>query len=111
MDKPRPSSKSVFHYFVTSLPHYFVHKGRLEERMRYRAALMIAFVLSCAGFALAASEETPLLAHAPTLSRRQIVFSYGGYLWSVSREGGEGRQLTRGGDDGLPLFWPDVSGS
>jgi len=75
--------------------------------MRYRAALMMVFVLSCAGFALAASEETPLLAHAPTLSRTQIVFSYGGYLWSVAREGGEARQLTTGGHEGLPIFSPD----
>jgi tricorn protease len=41
------------------------------------------------------------------LSRTQIVFAYGGYLWSVSREGGEARQLTTGGHEGLPVFSPD----
>src|SRR5713101_7529886 len=79
----------------------------MEERMRYRAELMMVMVLSCAGFAFAASDEAPLLSHAPTLSRTQIAFSYGGYLWSVPREGGEARHLTTGGHEGLPVFSPE----
>ena len=53
------------------------------------------------------AEEAPLLAQWPTLSKTTIVFSYGGYLWSVPREGGEARQLTTGGHEGLPFFSPD----
>jgi len=71
-----------------------------------RMTVLMAVLLCFAGRA-AAAEETPLLAHAPTLSRTQIVFAYGGYLWSVPREGGEARQLTTGGHEGLPIFSPD----
>ena len=71
-----------------------------------RMTVLMAMLLCFAGRA-AAAEETPLLAHAPTLSRTQIVFAYGGYLWSVPREGGEARQLTTGGHEGLPIFSPD----
>ena len=74
--------------------------------MLNRMIILIAILLCFTGRA-AAAEETPLLAHAPTLSRTQIVFAYGGYLWSVPREGGEARQLTTGGHEGLPIFSPD----
>ena len=62
--------------------------------------------LTCAG-AVRAAEETPLLAHSPTVSKTQVVFTYGGYLWSVPREGGDARQLTTGGHEGAPVFSPD----
>src|SRR5207302_3585074 len=62
--------------------------------------------LTCAGKTRAA-EETPLLAHSATLSKTQVVFAYGGYLWSVAREGGDARQLTTGGHEGAPVFSPD----
>lgn len=76
--------------------------------MRVRMVVLICglLVLTCAG-ALRAAEETPLLVHSPTLSKTQIVFSYGGYLWSVPREGGDARQLTTGGHEGFPNFSPD----
>lgn len=48
-----------------------------------------------------------MLAMWPTVSQTTIVFSYGGYLWSVSRGGGEARQLTTGGHEGRPYFSPD----
>ena len=63
-------------------------------------------LLGLAGPAYAA-EETPLLVQEPTLSRTQVVFVYGGYLWSVPREGGEARQLTTGGHERSPIFSPD----
>ena len=76
--------------------------------MRVRMAVLIGVLLAltCAG-ASQAAEETPLLVHSPTLSKTQIVFSYGGYLWSVPREGGDARQLTTGGHEGWPYFSPD----
>jgi tricorn protease len=54
-----------------------------------------------------AAEESPLLVQGPTMSQTQIVFVYGGYLWSVPREGGEARQLTTGGHETGPKFSPD----
>lgn len=63
-------------------------------------------LLALAGVA-GAAEETPLLLQSPTLSRSQIAFGYGGYLWSVAREGGEARQLTTGGHERGPIFSPD----
>ena len=74
--------------------------------MRVRMAILIGALLACVGLSRAA-EDTPLLAHSPTLSKTQVVFAYGGYLWSVPREGGDARQLTTGGHEGLPVFSPD----
>ena len=57
--------------------------------MRFRIAILIGLLLAFAGMS-GAAEETPLLAHSPTVSQTQIVFAYGGYLWSVPRDGGDG---------------------
>jgi tricorn protease len=54
-----------------------------------------------------AAEDAPLLVHSPTLNKTEIVCVYGGYLWSVPRGGGEARQLTTGGHEGLAVFSPD----
>jgi tricorn protease len=74
--------------------------------MRNRFALLVGCLLLCAGMAVAA-EDTPLLATAPTINKTEIVFVYGGYLWSVPRGGGEARQLTTGGHESSPAFSPD----
>jgi tricorn protease len=74
--------------------------------MRARMLVFVGVLLAFAGLA-GAAEDAPLLVHSPTLNRTQIVFVYGGYLWSVPREGGEARQLTTGGHEGLPVFSPD----
>jgi tricorn protease len=74
--------------------------------MRFRDVTLLACVLAMAGYSFAA-EETPLLVQAPTLSKTEIVFAYGGYLWSVAREGGNARQLTTGGHEAGPEFSPD----
>src|SRR5882724_615046 len=74
--------------------------------MRFRIAILIGILLAFATVS-GAAEETPLLAHSPTVSKTQVVFAYGGYLWSVPREGGDARQLTTGGHEGLPVFSPD----
>ena len=72
---------------------------------KYGLALCLTVLLLAA--AAGAAEEAPLLVQSPTLSRTQIVFVFGGYLWSVPREGGEARQLTTGGHERLPVFSPD----
>src|SRR6266851_4427228 len=74
--------------------------------MRFRIAVLIGLMLVFLGLSRAA-EETPLLAHSPTVSQTSVVFSYGGYLWSLPRDGGDARQLTTGGHEGLPVFSPD----
>src|SRR5271163_1344966 len=74
--------------------------------MTGRFTLVIAAWLLLAGIARGA-DDAPLLLQSPTLSRTEVAFVYGGYLWSVGREGGEARQLTTGGHEAFPIFSPD----
>src|SRR5436190_19124065 len=74
--------------------------------MRFRMAILIGFLATSAVTSRAA-EEAPLLAHSATVSKNHVVFAYGGYLWSVPHDGGDARQLTTGGHEGLPVFSPD----
>ncbi len=74
--------------------------------MRVGVGWLLGLVL-LGGSVVRAAGEAPLLAQEPTLSKSTIVFSYGGYLWSVPREGGEARQLTTGGHERFPIFSPD----
>src|SRR5213595_1366775 len=74
--------------------------------MRFRITMLMGILLALAAVS-GATEETPLLAHSPTASKTQVAFAYGGYLWSVPRDGGDARQLTTGGHEGLPVFSPD----
>src|SRR5438046_2936328 len=74
--------------------------------MRFRMAILIGLLATFAVTSRAA-EEAPLLAHSPTLSKTQVVFAYGGYLWTVPRDGGDARQLSTWGHEGLPVFSPD----
>jgi len=74
--------------------------------MKVRFAMLLAVLLVAANFAYAA-DGSPLLATEPTISKTEIVFAYGGYLWSVPRAGGEARQLTTGGHESSPYFSPD----
>jgi tricorn protease len=58
----------------------------------------------------AAQSDPPLLLRYPSVSKTQIVFNYGGDLWTVSRDGGEARRLTSDiGTEALPYFSPDGS--
>ena len=74
--------------------------------MRARFAILLGCMLLVAGISLGADQKPPM-PQQPTLSKTTIVFEYGGYLWSVSREGGDARQLTTGGHEGGPAFSPD----
>lgn len=73
--------------------------------MRFKIPVLVVVLFLCAGVALAA--DPPLLVQQPTLSKTEVVFVYGGYLWSVPRDGGEARQLTTGGHESDPFFSPD----
>src|SRR5260370_3705901 len=74
--------------------------------MRFRIAILSGLMLAFASVA-GAAEEPPLLAHSPTVNKTHLVFACGGYLWSVPRDGGDARQLTTGGHEGVPVFSPD----
>ena len=64
-------------------------------------------ILLLSAAALAQANES-LLMRNPTLSKTQIVFSYAGDLWVVSRDGGDATRLTNGiGNEYAPIFSPD----
>lgn len=78
--------------------------------MRFRISAFfgaLALVLLVAAGIASAAEDSPLLGQSPTIGKTQIVFVYGGFLWSVPRDGGEARQLTTGGHESGPHFSPD----
>jgi len=60
------------------------------------------------GNSAAQGSASALLMRNPTVSSTDIVFSYAGDLWIVSRQGGEARRLTSGaGNEANPIFSPD----
>src|SRR5437899_2071188 len=72
--------------------------------LRFVAGL---FALLLANVCLA-DENPPLLLRHPTVSATQIVFVYGGDLWSVAKEGGTAQRLTAAnGAASRPVFSPD----
>ena len=88
-------------------PHALLH---LQVRMRLYKLMFRSFVctvlLAC-GYAHAQTEPGPLLLQQPTLNATSIVFVYGGYLWSVDRNGGAAVRLTSGpGAASNPKFSP-----
>ncbi|HKF25612.1 MAG TPA: PDZ domain-containing protein [Candidatus Acidoferrum sp.] len=74
--------------------------------MKVRCAVLSLMLLVAAG-AASAADDSPLLATFPTMNKTDVVFAYGGYLWTVPRTGGEARQLTTGGHESSPHFSPD----
>ena len=72
----------------------------------FAGVLCFVLILAMASVAHAAGEQ-PLLVQSPTVNATDVVFVYGGYLWSVAREGGAARQLTTGGHESSPVFSPD----
>jgi tricorn protease len=68
----------------------------------------MAAALICAAVVCYAQGEKPLLVQKPTINHTQIVFSYAGDLWSVSRNGGDAVRLTSSvGVETDPYFSPD----
>jgi tricorn protease len=69
--------------------------------------LNILFLAALSVSALAQTNQVTLF-RQPTISRTDIVFSYGGDLWTVPRAGGDARRLTAGvGIETNPYFSPD----
>ena len=70
--------------------------------------VLAIFVFLLGAICYAQNEPAPLLLQQPTISKTQIVFVYGGELWSVSRNGGDAIRLTTGvGVQSDPHFSPD----
>ena len=68
----------------------------------------LLLVLRGASLGMAQSEAPPLLLRRPAISATQLVFTYGGNLWSVSRDGGDAQRLTAGpGTENAAAFSPD----
>ena len=77
--------------------------------MRFRYVTLLAV---CSRWpAILPGGGTPLLVQTPTLSKTEIVFAYGGYLWSVGREGGNTRQQLPADMNRGRSFLPTESGS
>jgi tricorn protease len=73
-------------------------------------ALLLAVILSAAILLAprAGAQSVPYVIESATVSRTQIVFSYGDDLWSVGRDGGDARRLTSApGRVFNPHFSPD----
>ncbi|MEO8647582.1 MAG: PDZ domain-containing protein [Acidobacteriota bacterium] len=70
-------------------------------------ALVILF-LSLLIISAHAQADQPTLFRQPSISDKEIVFSYAGDLWLVARSGGDARRLTAGvGIETNPYFSPD----
>ena len=68
--------------------------------------LAVSLLLASAPFSFGQSKT--LLLQKQTVSQRQIVFTFGGDLWIVAREGGMASRLTTGtGIETDPVFSPD----
>ena len=70
--------------------------------------IVTLFVCLTAAVAAVGQTDKPTLFRQPSISRTDIVFSYGGDLWIVPRAGGDARRLTAGnGIETNPYFSPD----
>ena len=78
---------------------------------KFLPLMLLAFVSTFFPIA-AAQSDAPLLLRFPTVSKTQIVFTYGDDLWIVARDGGgDARRLTSGigMPGGPPAVLPDGS--
>ena len=77
--------------------------------MRYLPTrLLMLSVCFLLGFSFAQAQTSTILFQHPTVDATQIVFSYAGNLWAVSRSGGVATRLTSGDEpDTSPVFSPD----
>ena len=74
-----------------------------------RLAIFLLALVSASSLCVGETDK-PLLLRKPAVNATQIVFSYAGDLWIVSRDGGDARRLTTGvGVETDPAFSPDGS--
>ncbi|MGH9535098.1 MAG: S41 family peptidase, partial [Terriglobales bacterium] len=71
------------------------------------AAWLLAAALGTLGFAAPPAPTAPILFQHPTVNATQIVFAYGGSLWSLPRQGGAAVRLTAGLQASQPILSPD----
>jgi tricorn protease len=72
-----------------------------------KRTLFVVIILASLCLAVQA-QANPTLFRQPTVSAAEIVFSYGGDLWTVAKSGGNARRLTTGrGIESNPYFSPD----
>lgn len=70
--------------------------------------LLVAFVFAAQSISFA--QVSARMFRTPDVSKTQIVFSYGGDLWIVNKEGGTAAKLSSpSGAEGFPRFSPDGS--
>lgn len=72
--------------------------------LRFASVIYALAVLAASN---AAARPFAPLAQSPTMSRSQIVFSWGDHLWSVPRTGGVAKRLTTTGHEARAVFSPD----
>ena len=56
-----------------------------------KCAVLLCLIIPCLTWAQA---DAPLLLRRPTISKTEIILTYAGDLWSVSRQGGDAHRLT-----------------
>src|SRR6266478_1282294 len=77
-------------------------------QIRIRECAFTLGVLYVLSLCTLAQTGPPTLFRQPAISKTDIVFSYAGDLWIVSRSGGDARRLTTGiGIETNPYFSPD----
>jgi len=70
--------------------------------------VIVLFLFTMGVLSIAAADSGKLLLRNPSVSKTQIVFTYGGDIWTVSRDGGDARRLTSAvGSNNNPVFSPD----
>ncbi len=75
--------------------------------MKNKFLSLLVMGLMCFSFSFAQDDEARLL-RFPTINNDQVVFSYGGDLYSVDADGGTARKLTtHNGYEMFPRFSPD----
>ena len=80
----------------------------LERTKPVKKLFVTLFVCLASALAAVGQTDKPTLYRQPSISRTEIVFSYGGDLWVVPRSGGDARRLTSGiGIETDPYFSPD----
>lgn len=85
-----------------------ISRGQFSVR-RLARVLFLTLAIFCLPVCATEQPSKPLLLRSPTISRKQIAFSYAGYIWTTDRDGNNLRRLTNEGHEERPFFSPDGS--